>query len=182
MSRVVIETMPPLVKGRRLSAEAPAPAPDDSGVVFDAILFPNRSLPNAGFVVLMSVVIGANLTIGLYYYLIGAWPILGFCGLDVFAVWLAFKLSYRQGRMHERVRVTADALWVSRVLPSGHETRWRLQPYWTRIAIDDPVVHESQIRLISQGKVLVVGSFLSPKERGELGAALKDALMRARTA
>ncbi|HRX40065.1 MAG TPA: DUF2244 domain-containing protein, partial [Parvularculaceae bacterium] len=147
---------------------------------FDAILYPNRSLPNAGFVAVMAVVIFVNLSLGLTFFLIGAWPVIGFCGLDIFLVWLAFKLSYRQGRLHERVRVTPEAMWVSRVLPSGHETRWRLHPFWTRVSIDKPVRHESQVRVTSKGRTLILGSFLSPRERGEFADALSAALQRAK--
>ena len=112
--------------------------------------------------------------------MLGAWPVLGFCGLDILLVWMAFKLSYRQGRMRERVRVTLSDMWVARVLPSGHETRWRLQPTWTRVEIDKPVRHESQVQVISKGKKLILGSFLSPDERGDFACALRDALGRAK--
>ncbi|MBB5517991.1 DUF2244 domain-containing protein [Amphiplicatus metriothermophilus] len=172
------EDMAPVVAGRARDLP-PAPAPPDERV-FDAILYPNRSLPDAGFAAVMSVIIGVNLSFGLYFYALGAWPVLGFCGLDVFLVWLAFKLSYRQGRLHERVRVTPDAMWVSRVLPSGHETRWRLQPYWTEVHIDRPARHESQVQVVSKGRTLVLGSFLSPRERAEFADALAEALARAR--
>lgn len=174
------EDMAPDVTGRALDLPAtPAPARDDN--LFDAVLFPHRSLPNSGFIVVMSIVIGVNLTLGLYFFAIGAWPVLGFCGLDIFFVWLAFKLSYRQGRLHERVRVTPDEMWVSRVLPSGHESRWRLQPFWTDVKIDRPVEHESQVRIISKGRTLILGSFLSPEERGEFADALSAALGRLRS-
>lgn len=155
----------------------PSPQAIEPGV-FDAVLYPNRSLPNAGFRAVMTVVILVNMTLGVGFYLNGAWPVIGFCGLDVFLVWLAFKLSYRQGRLRERVRVTSDDMWVSRVLPSGHESRWRLQPYWTRVAIDRPVGHESQVRVCSKGGVLILGSFLSPGERGAFADALGGALSR----
>jgi uncharacterized membrane protein len=174
-----IENMAPVMKGR--AADLPLPAAD-AGELFDAVLFPNRSLPNAGFAAVMAVVIAVNLTFGLTFYSIGAWPIVGFCGLDVFLVWLAFKISYRQGRLHERVRLTPEALWVSRVLPSGHETRWRLEPYWTGVSIDRPVEHESQVQVTSKGRTLILGSFLSPRERGEFADALKAALARMRGA
>lgn len=176
----IIEDMAPAEKGRA-SDLPPVPA-TDAGDVFDAVLFPNRSLPNAGFVAVMAVVIGVNLTFGIAFYALGAWPVLGFCGLDIFLVWLAFKLSYRQGRLHERVKVASETMWVSRVLPSGHETRWRLHPYWTRVSIDRPVEHESQVRVLSKGRTLVLGSFLSPPERGAFADALSAALMRARSA
>lgn len=172
----IIEDMAPELAGRARDLPAPTAAGDDR--IFDAILYPNRSLPTTGFIAVMSIVIGVNLTLGLAFYMIGAWPVLGFCGLDIFLVWLAFRLSYRQGRLHERVRVTAEDMWVARVLPSGHETRWRLQPYWTQIAIDRPVDHDSQVRVLSKGRTLILGSFLSPKERGEFADALGAAIAR----
>lgn len=173
-----IETMAPVAKGR--ARELTPPPTDASSAVFDAVLYPNRSLPNAGFMAVMAVVLAANVLFGMYFFAIGAWPVIGFCGLDVFLVWAAFKLSYRQGRLREWVRVTEDEMWVSRVLPSGHETRWRLQPAWTRVSIDKPVRHESQVRVTSKGKTLILGAFLSPEERARFADALAGALGKAR--
>ncbi|MEM9618245.1 MAG: DUF2244 domain-containing protein [Pseudomonadota bacterium] len=176
-----IETLPPVAKGRISSSSGLDDIDDADGrSFFDAVLYPNRSLPNSGFWLVMSVVIGANLLFGTYFFTIGAWPVLGFCGLDIFAVWLAFKLSYRQGRLRERVRITDQEMLVARVLPSGHETRWRLQPYWTKVHIDRPVGHESQVKVTSKGGTLILGSFLSPAERGRFADALVRALGDAR--
>ncbi|GJL92821.1 DUF2244 domain-containing protein [Hyphococcus sp.] len=173
-----IETLAPVAKGRASAASGL----DDlsrGAALFDAILSPNRSLPNSGFVAVMSIVIISNIFFGTYFYLLGAWPVIGFCGLDVFAVWLAFRLSYRQGRLRERVRVSEDDMWVARVLPSGHETRWRLQPFWTKVSIQRPVGHESQVRVTSKGGTLILGAFLSPEERDRFAEALASAIQRA---
>lgn len=172
----MIEDMAPDEKGR---APDLIPVAQPAGAGFDAVLFPNRSLPSAGFLAVMSIVIGANILFGLYFFTIGAWPVIGFCGLDVFLVWLAFKLSYRQGRLRERVVVEAGEMRVSRVLPSGHELRWRLQPHWTRVVIDRPDEHETRVRLVSKGRSLVLGAFLSPDERMTFGKSLANALERA---
>lgn len=181
MSRVhPYETMSPVAKGRASSRSGLDDLAGEGASHFDAVLFPHRSLPNHGFALVMGVVIAANVVFGSYFYAIGAWPVLGFCGLDIVLVWLAFKLSYRQGRLRERVRVTDRDMWVARVLPSGHETRWRLQPYWTRVLIDRPVRHDSQVRVVSKGETLILGSFLSPDERGGFAEALAHALGRAR--
>ncbi len=176
-----IETMAPIAKGRA----GPASGLDDLGGAspshFDAVLRPNRSLPPTGFAIVMSIVIGANILFGSYFYMLGAWPVIGFCGLDIFLVWLAFRVSYRQGRLRERIRVTNNEMWVARVLPSGHETRWRLQPFWTDVSIDRPVRHESQVRVTSKGETLVLGSFLSPPERGRFADALRAAIAATRS-
>ena len=173
------ETMAPVAKGRASAASGLDDAAEGASL-FDAVLCPNRSLPQAGFRAVMAVVIVSNLLLGTYFFLEGAWPVVGFCVLDVFAVWLAFKLSYRQGRLRERVRVTPEEMWVARVLPSGHETRWRLQSYWTRLFIERPIGHESQVQVTSRGETLILGAFLSPEERGRFAEALSDALGKAR--
>ncbi len=147
-----------------------------AGVDFEAILYPNRSLPSAGFAAVMAIVIVVNLGMGIGFYALGAWPVVGFCGLDVLLVWLAFKISYRQGRLHERVRLGADGLSISRVLPSGHETRWRLEPYWTRVEIVRPGDHLAEVRIVNKGRMLLLGALLSPKERTAFGERLRDAL------
>jgi len=167
-----IEDMPPDARGRwRPQEEATAIAP-----VFDAVLRPNRSLSNPGFAIVMAILVGANLIIGGYFYAIGAWPVIGFMGLDIALVWLAFRLSYRQGLLCEHVAVDADEIRVARVLPSGHEMRWRLQTAWTRVAIDNRREHEVTVRLVSKGRALQLGGFLAPEEREAFGDALAAAL------
>ena len=176
-----IETMAPVAKGRFGALPEAVGELGDNPDFFDAVLYPNRSLPNRGFIAVMSIVISANLIFGSFFYMLGAWPVIGFCGLDVFLVWLAFKLSYRQGRLCERVRVTADEMQVARRMPSGHELRWRLHPFWTNVAIDKPVRHESQVKVTSKGDTLILGAFLSPPERGRFAEALANALGKARS-
>ncbi|WP_199564667.1 DUF2244 domain-containing protein [Parvularcula marina] len=174
-----LETMAPTVTGKA-RREDMQPVARDEDFAFHALLTPNRSLSWEGFRQVMAVVIAVNVMNALIYFTAGAWPVAFFCGVDIFIVWLAFKLSYVQGRRHERIMLTDDALWVSRVLPSGHETRWKLNPFWVRVEIDRPIEHESQMRLIEKGKTLIVGSFLSPKERGEVADALSAALAKAK--
>lgn len=176
-----IETMPPHATGKA-NLSGPDPVSPEDDFRFHALLYPNRSLTRDGFMRVLAVVIGVNLLNGFIYLALGAWPVAFFCGIDILIVWWAFRLSYAQGKRHERVMLTDEALWVSRVLPSGHETRWKLSPFWVRLWIDRPVKHESQLKLTEGGKTLIIGSFLSPAERGELAQALSAALSKARQA
>ena len=177
----VVEDMPPAQVGR--AAEV-APAPDtvraEDDFRFHALLYPNRSLSADGFKRVLGLVVLVNVINASVYFSVGAWPVAFFCGLDILIVWLAFQMSYVSGRRHERIMLTDDALWVSRVLPSGHETRWRLDPRAVRVRIERPVRHETQARLVERGRTLIVGSFLAPSERGELADALDTALRRLR--
>jgi uncharacterized membrane protein len=159
--------------------------PDDTGgagagqrVFFDAILHPHRSLSPKGFAIFMGVFSAISLTVGGFFWLLGAWPILGFFGLDILAVWYAFRRNYRNARMYETIRLTERELVVHRVGLKGRDDTWTFQPYWLRVTMDDPPEHESQVTLTSHGQTLTVGSFLSPEERLDFAKALREALRK----
>jgi uncharacterized membrane protein len=146
--------------------------------LFDAVLHPHRSLSPFGFVILMTCVGLVSFTAGIVFLLAGAWPVFGFFGLDAALIYIAFRMSYRSGQLHETVRLTRTALTVRRVSPSGAVKSWTFEPYWLRVEMDDPPEHHSQLRLTSHGRALVIGSFLSPAERLDLARALGTALHR----
>jgi uncharacterized membrane protein len=160
---------------RRAGADGKA---DDC--LFDAILTPHRSLSPTGFVILMSLVALVGFGTGIVFLTIGAWPVFGFCGLEVFLIWLCFRLSYRSGRMWERVRLTPGSLTVERRQSDGAWREWTFQPYWLRVLMDDPPRSESRLVLTSHGESLTIGSFLTPEERLDLAKALRRALAAAR--
>jgi uncharacterized membrane protein len=151
----------------------PAPA---RPAKFDAVLWPNRSLPPLGFAILMTAVVAVSAGIGAGFVLIGAWPVTGFLGLDVLLLYIAFRCNYRQGRCAEFIRLANDGLSVRRVEPNGRMREWRFEPYWVRVHMDDPPRHESHLTLASHGRRLVVGAFLTARERLEVASALRAAL------
>ncbi len=153
---------------------------DEARVVFDALLTPHRSLPPQGFLLLMAALCVVSFTAGVFFFLVGAWPVVGFLGLDVLLVYFAFKISYRRARLYETLELTREALTVRRVEPSGEETSWCFQAAWLQVLMDDPPGHASPLTLRSHGKSLAVGAFLTPEERLDLAKALRAALAKAR--
>lgn len=163
------------------SAPAAAPTAGTQTVFLNAELRPNRSLSRRGFAWLMGSLVAISFAAGVAFVSIGAWPVFGFFGLDVLLVYLAFRASYRSGRLFEYLKLTREALEVKRIRPSGAAQIWRFHPWWVRVSIDRPPEHESQLVLSAHGKSLTVGAFLSPEERGEVADALEDALRTVRT-
>ena len=49
---------------------------------------------------------------------------------------------------------------------------------WLQISMDDPPRHDSQLKLSSHGRSLVIGAFLTPTERVEVADALRDAVIK----
>jgi|KBSSwiStaDraftv2_1062776.scaffolds.fasta_scaffold791853_2 uncharacterized membrane protein len=148
----------------------------DAPVLFDAVLMPHRSLSPHGFQWLITALICANLLIGIPLWLIGAWPVVGFMGLDVLLVYWLFSLSYRSGRLRETLTLTERSLQVRRISPEGDMKSWQLDPYWLRVEMDDPPQHESRLTLISRSVRLIIGRFLVPEERLEVAQALRTAV------
>lgn len=149
--------------------------------IFSAVLTPHRSLGRTGFLVLMLALGGINLVIGFVFVLAGAWPIFGFCGLDVFLVYLAFRANYRAAHAFEQVMVTASELTVRKVSQHGRIREWNFNPLWARLDRD---VHEEfgieRLFLVSHGRRLAIAACLGPREKESFARALSAALGEAR--
>ena len=128
----------------------------------------------------MVVICALAFAAGLGFFLVGAWPIVGFLGLDVLLIYVAFRINYRHGRMSETLILRTSELLVERTNHWGETQTWRFQPYWLQVMMDDPPRTTSQLTLRSHGKQLVIGSFLTPQERLEVADALRTALLRSR--
>ena len=94
--------------------------PDRQPELFSARLTPHRSLNRTGFLVVMAVVSVVSFAAGVVFLLMGAWPVFGFFGLDVLAIYWAFKISFRHAKAYEEVRLTPSELYVRRVSHRGH--------------------------------------------------------------
>jgi uncharacterized membrane protein len=124
----------------------------------------------------MAVLAGISFAAGLQFALIGAWPVMGFFGLDVALVYLAFRLNYRSGRLYETVELTPSLFSWTRVHPSGRRERFTCNPYWARIDLREWPDGRTDLRLLSHGRQLAFGRFLTDDERRDLAFALRGAL------
>ena len=157
------------------NAHAPEPT------IFSAVITPHRSLNRVGFMVLMGLVCFVSFVAGLVFFIAGAWPVLGFFGLDVLLLYWAFKLSYRQAAAYEEVKVTPIELTVRKVSHKGRVREWTLNPLWVRL---DKEAHAEfgieRLFLVSRGKKLAIAGFLGPNEKADFALALGNALSEAK--
>ncbi len=144
---------------------------------FSAILKPYRSLSSNGFLVVMGLIGGISFIAGIVFFLIGAWPVVGFLGLDVLLIYYAFKLNYRSGQIYETIDLINDDLKVSRYDPSGNYKCWTFNPYWVRLDIHKPRERTITLTLSSHQKRLVIGDFLTNDEKEDFARALNEALV-----
>ena len=150
-------------------------------VLFSALLTPHRSLNRSGFLLVMAFLSVISFAAGVAFLLMGAWPVFAFFGLDVLAIYWAFKINFRRARAREEISVTPSELRFRRISHRGHVAEWVLNPLWVRV---DQVAHEEfgieHLYLVSRGRSMAVGSFLSPDEKARFSNALKAGLAAAR--
>jgi uncharacterized membrane protein len=149
--------------------------------LFSALLTPHRSLSRTGFVVLMAFLTTVSFVAGVAFWLMGAWPVFGFFGLDVLLIYWAFRVNFRRARATEEISVTPSKLLIRRVSHRGHVVEWVLNPLWVQL---DQKTHAEfgieKLYLVSRGRRVSIASFLGPDEKASFAKALLAALQAAK--
>lgn len=145
--------------------------------LYQARLEPYRSLDRRGFLIVMMIIAGISFVCGTAFLLMGAWPVFGLFGLDVLAIWLAFRMNFQSARAREEITVTPSLITVLKVDPAGRADEARMNPLWTRLdreTIEDYGLQRLVLR--SRGDGVEVGGFLHTAQREELAEGLSFAI------
>ena len=159
------------------SGKISSPFADPGRPVFAVVIRPHRSLGRDGFRIVMTLCCLAMVAASVPFIVLGFWPVGGFFGLDLLALYVAFRINYRRGQSFEEVILTPLELMFRRVTHRGEEREWRFNPLWTRLDREnDEDFGLQKLALVSRGERLVIARDLSPPERESLADALGKAL------
>ena len=149
--------------------------------LFNALLRPHRALSRKGFLVLMAFVSVISFGAGMAFLWMGAWPVLGFFGLDVLAIYAAFRIYDQRAKATEEITVTPSEIRVRRVDPRGRVAEWAFNPLWVQV---DRVEHAEfgieLLFLVSRGRRVSIARFLGAEEKASFLSALLEALQAAK--
>jgi uncharacterized membrane protein len=149
--------------------------------LFSALLTPHRSLNSTGFLVLMAFLSVVSFAAGVAFWMMGAWPVFGFFGLDVLAVYWAFRINFRRAKASEEISITTSELRVRRVSHRGHVVEWVLNPLWVQLdQKTDAEFGIEKLYLVSKGRRVSVANFLGPDEKASFAKALMAGLQAAK--
>jgi uncharacterized membrane protein len=149
--------------------------------IFRALLMPHRSLGRTGFSILMGALLFGWLAVGAFFLLKGAWPVFGFFGLDVLAIYIAFRLNYRSARAREEVSVSRTSLDIRKTAPSGRAELHHFNPFWARFSVSrHDEIGITSMAVESREKAVPIGAFLNPDDRESFASAFSNALATAR--
>jgi uncharacterized membrane protein len=111
----------------------------------------------------------------------GAWPVFGFFGLDMLAIYWAFRVNFRNAKATEEILVTPFELRIRRVSHRGDVVEWVLNPLWVQL---DQKIHAEfgieKLYLVWKGHSISIARFLGADEKASFAKALNAALQAAR--
>lgn len=119
---------------------------------------------------------------GMAFLLMGAWPVVGFFGLDVVLIWWAMKRNYRDAECRENICIGDEEITITRIKSRRPDQIRKLVRAWAKVRLEEDVEREliGRLFLSSRKMVTEVGSFLAPDDRKSLAHALKGILSRPR--
>ncbi len=149
--------------------------------IFAASLTPYRALSRRGIRVVIAIAAVLASIPGLVFFTLGAWPVVGFLGLDLLALWWAMSANLRSGNAFEEVTLWRHALELRHVTPKGLERRHSLNPFWVRLVVDrDDEERVTRIVLRNRGQDIELGAFLNPDDKASFAIVFGKALAEAR--
>lgn len=141
-------------------------------------LTPHRSLTRQGFVTVMVLIAALNLLAGGVFLAIGAWPVVGFCGLDVLIMYWAFRRNFADSECAERLIARGDALTLQRLAKQDAPQETIFNRRWVKVELEHDEDRDLTGRLLlrSHGQSHEIASFLGADERISLAKALRRAI------
>ena len=156
-------------------------ARSSASAAFEAVLYPNQPPPARSVVVLLAGVFGVAIAVSIGFFIAGAWPVIGFIGIELALFAGCLVAARRTASYAEHIRLDDTGLHIKTTTGRRILRSWRFEPYWVRVRLDEVRPGEPVIRLAAHGHSLTIGRCLNAKERTDVAAALKSALDRYRT-
>lgn len=153
-----------------------------SRLLFEALLYPHRSLPLRGYLILVAGTAAIVAGYGAMFVVIGAWPIFGFLGAEWLLFWWLLRTHLKGDRRAERIRLYADRLLLQQLDGKGGLAEASFEPYWLQVVLQERGFENPALLLRSHGRSIEIGAFLGAQERRQFAEELGQALDRWRTA
>ncbi|WP_404400894.1 DUF2244 domain-containing protein [Pelagibacterium halotolerans] len=157
-------------------SDAPSTAP-----LYAALLTPHRAMDKRAIRWVIALAACLASIPGITFYAMGAWPVVGFLGLDVLALYWAMSASLRDADAYEEVTLWPDALDVRHVTKKGKETFRSFNPFFVQLSVDrDGEDRVTALRLVTRGRHTEIGKFLTPDDKAIFAESFGAALSRAK--
>ncbi|GHA23193.1 membrane protein [Devosia pacifica] len=149
--------------------------------LFAAELTPHRSMNARGLRIVVVLFALLSALPGLVFFSLGAWPIVGFMGLDIVAMAVALWFSFDRGKRKERVTLWSEQLEIVSFDAKGRESRQQFDPLTVKLVLDRDINEKTTaLRLRAPDREAEIGAFLSQEDKTSFSKAFGSALRKAR--
>ena len=90
--------------------------------------------------------------ISIAFYLTGAWPVLGFMGLEKILIYIAFKILFYRNKFYEHIVLNNKKLNIFFNKQNKVLKKIELEPTWLQVKIEDIYKNKDMLTLSSHGK------------------------------
>lgn len=157
------------------------PESDNEAPVFTAILRPHRSLSPQALAWVIGLTALAGILVSIPFYLMGAWPIVGFMGVDVILIWLAFRINAAEARNEEQIFLSRVRLFIRNLDWRGKSRETALNPRWSRLEREEHPEWGLERLCVVQGRARhEVARCLGREDRADFADAFARALAEAK--
>ena len=157
-----------------------AAAPPLPGLLFEAAIMPHRSLSPRQLQVLLGLLVGMSGFAMTILWLLGAWPVIGFCGAEIFLVIALVRVHAAGARAGELVMLSERELRVVRTDGKGGRQESVLDPAWLNVSIEERRGRVPALWLVTRERRTELGATLGDREKRALARSLAAALDRLR--
>lgn len=144
----------------------------NSDNLYSVTFRPNSSLTaNSKFKVILMLSI-IPILIGIGFSMIGVWLVMPFVGLELAALAYAFYYINAHENDYESITIDDEKLEI-KTCYRGEVKHKSLNPYWTKLVQRELANGELELGLISHGKEILVGKYLTREQRETIAEQLK---------
>lgn len=140
-------------------------------------IVPNRALTASQALGCFALLAVSCLGVGVYFALLGFWPVLPFAGLEVALLAYALRASWREGDDREQIAIDDQRVVIDR-RRRGEVSKYRFPRPWVKLALKaNPSRHyPSRLMFVHRGDQVEVGRCLTEPERQSLARRLRSIL------
>ena len=136
-------------------------------------IYPNNSLSPKGFFLLMAFITIPCLAIGIMFLVMGAWPVLGFMGLEIVLIYIFFKILFHKNNFYEHITLDTNNFNIFYNNKNRIINTIVLEPTWLQVKLNKK---DKSLFVLTHGKFIELGKCLAFQEKVSLAKTIEDAL------
>ncbi|MGB1155784.1 MAG: DUF2244 domain-containing protein [Alphaproteobacteria bacterium] len=148
-------------------------------ILFREILQQHQALSARGWGIVFAALGLFFAGFGLAMFISGAWPVIGFLGVEIGALYLGYRVVTGRGRRQEEVILTPSTLSLHLRDPRGRMQRESFPASACRVTINRPTTWDDPVVLSAGNRRIPFGGDLNPDQRRDVADRLLRALQHA---